>query len=532
MPFPHISDQTLAGVARWVAARMARVDRPGLAERASGIAGRHIHEPRLKADIFAEVAASRLARGHTPRHLRQAYAAELTCADAHYAAGRKGEAAQSVAKALLLAFHRVPHLDGLSSPLAEDAQRFTAPLRRSRTMRALRAGRGRKEAAVAPPADRPVRILIAYSANKNFLAELISRYEGHPGAELRVLDTAADPELAPLAKGMGRMITRGLGGQVAYGQQAEAALRPHLDWADVVFIDWCAAAAAFFTLVDPGTARIVVRLHSYEAFTYWPHLVDFSRVSDLVFVSEHLRDLCTSAVPRLKEPGGPQLHVIDNAVILGRFVRPKNPAARFAVGLLGTSQVAKDPRWALEVLRLVRQKDTRYRLHLIGSPLTAAGSPGAERYHRAFSKELAPLEAAGWARQLGRTEDVPGALTEVGVILNSSVREGWPLSVVEGAVSGAVPVVRDWPYFSATPHGAGALFPSSWIVATPAEAADRILAVTASEETWLEAGREASEHALGSWDWAVVGQRCDRLLMGPDRDVCSPSENAIGKAAE
>ncbi|MFI5754732.1 glycosyltransferase [Streptomyces sp. NPDC051569] len=106
------------------------------------------------------------------------------------------------------------------------------------------------------------------------------------------------------------------------------------------------------------------------------------------------------------------------------------------------------------------------------------------------------------------------------------------LSVVEGAVSGAVPVVRDWPYFSATPHGAGALFPSSWIVATPAEAADRILAVTASEETWLEAGREASEHALGSWDWAVVGQRCDRLLMGPDRDVCSPSENAIGKAAE
>ncbi|RDG39750.1 glycosyltransferase family protein [Streptomyces corynorhini] len=510
---------------------MAKTDSPGLAERVLGIAAHRVRDSRLKADVLAEAAESRFALGYTPRHLRQAYAAELACADGHLKAGRQNEAAASVAKALLLAFHRGPHLDSLSSPLATDPRAFTAPLRGSAAMRVLRAGPGREEAVAAPPADRPLRLLVAYSANKNFLAEVIARYEHHPGVELRVLDTAADPGLAPLAKGMGRMTGRRLGGQQAYGRQAEAALRPHLDWADVVFIDWCAAAAAFFTLVDPGTTRIVVRLHSYEALTHWPHLVDFSRVDDLVFVSEHLRDLSVSAVPGLGEKSAPRLHVIDNAVLTRRFVRPKTPDARFTLGLMGTSQIAKDPRWALEVLRLVRREDARYRLQLVGGPFNSA-APGVERYRRAYEAELAPLRESGAARQLGRSEDVPAAFTEIGVVLSSSVRESWSLSTVEGAASAAVPVVRDWPFFAGTPHGARTLFPESWVVTTPAEAAARVREVTATEESWLAAGRAASAHALATWDWERTGAHFDRLLLDRAPDICSPGHITIGKAAE
>ncbi|MER5882258.1 hypothetical protein ABT160_00345 [Streptomyces sp. NPDC001941] len=532
MPTPEIPDERLANVARWAISRMSRSEHALVAERVVGYAGHRVQDARLRADLLTDAAEARLAKGYVPRHLLKAYAAELECADAAHDAGSRKAAASYLAKALLLAFHRVPHVDGLTSPLAERPRRFTAPLRESTAAKALRKARGRKGPAAEPPADRPLRLLVAHHGNDNFLKPLLSRYADHPEVELRVLDTAADPVLAPLTKGMGRMIQRALGGQPEYGKEAEAALRPHLDWADTVFIDWCAAAAAFFTLVDPRDTRVVVRLHSYEAFSYWPHLVDFSRVDDLVFVSEHLRDLCVAAVPRLKEPRAPRMHVIDNAVALQPFVRPKTPDARFTLGLVGVSQVAKDPQWALEVLKVLRQKDKRFRLHLIGTPLSPDGGPAAARYHRAYGRELRRLERAGAVRQVGQTPDVAGALSEVGVVLSSSVRESWHLGLVEGAAAGAVPVVRDWPFFADKPHGARALFPEAWVVTTPEEAAERILAATATEDGWLKAGHEASEHALVTWDWETVKGHFDRLLLGGRGDVCSSGEEALGKAAE
>ncbi|WP_327246376.1 glycosyltransferase family 4 protein [Streptomyces sp. NBC_01320] len=517
MSTPQIPDEFLAKVARRATARMARTDRPFLAERVLGITAHRVRDRRLKADLLGAAADTQLSRGLVPRHLVQAYGAELACADADLKAGRKKEAAASCTRALQLAFHRAAHFDGYASPLAADPGGFTAPLRRSRTLRAMRSSRTRAEQAVAPPTDRPVRILFAHSGNDNFLPVITGHFAQTTGVETRILDTSADPALAPLANKMGRMAALALGAGAEYGRQAEAVLRPHLDWADVVFIDWSTAAAAFFTLVDPGTTRIVVRLHSYEAFSHWPQLTGFSRVDDVVFVSEHLRDLAVEAVPGLTEPDGPRIHVIDNAVSLPRFTRPKPPEARFALGLVGVGQVAKDPLWALEVLRLLRRRDTRYTLHLVGALPAPDASPAVRRYHDALSEALAPLQAAGAIRLLGPTEDVPAVLAEIGTILSTSLRESWHLGLVEGAASGAVPVVRDWPFFAGRPHGPRTLFPDAWVITTPAEAAERILALTSDEEAWRKAGHEASEHALAAWDWETVKRGFDRLLLGAER---------------
>jgi glycosyltransferase involved in cell wall biosynthesis len=107
---------------------------------------------------------------------------------------------------------------------------------------------------------------------------------------------------------------------------------------------------------------------------------------------------------------------------------------------------------------------------------------------------------------------VPEALRDVGVILSSSVRESFHASVVEGAASGAVPVVRDWPFFAGKANGARTLFPSDWVVETPEQAVERILLTTASDEVWQARGASATEHALREWDWSVVKQRYDELL--------------------
>ncbi|MED7824253.1 glycosyltransferase [Streptomyces chiangmaiensis] len=497
---------------------LARAGAPALGARLLNVLAHRIPGRRLKADLLVEAAELELSRGLTPRRLKAAYAAELACADMLLKEGNKAAATASAAKALMLAFHRVPHLDGLTSPLAEDPQGFTAALQRSRVMRLMAKPRGRTAPAAPPPDGRPLRLLVVNRANANFLPIITDWYERHPDVEVRTLDLAADPDLASLAKGLGRMMARAVGGQAAYGRAAEQALRPYLDWADTVFVDWCSAGAAFLTLVDPGTTRVVVRLHSFEAFSYWPHVMDFSRVDDLLFVGAHVRDLTTAAVPRLLAEDAPRLSVIHNAMDLSSYRRPKHSDARFTLGLVGVGQVAKDPRWAVEVLRLLRKQDDRYRLLLVGDDLNTEISPAVGRYRGRLEQDLAKLEASGAVRHIGQTDDVPAALEEVGTILSTSVRESFHCALVEGAASGAVPVVRDWPFFANGDNGARTLFPQEWVVGTPEEAARRILGVTATEETWLKAGHAASEHALSAWDWTVVRDDFDRLFLGGQRN--------------
>jgi glycosyltransferase involved in cell wall biosynthesis len=107
---------------------------------------------------------------------------------------------------------------------------------------------------------------------------------------------------------------------------------------------------------------------------------------------------------------------------------------------------------------------------------------------------------------------VPAALSEVGVILSTSVRESFHLGLIEGAASGAVPVVRDWPFFAGRAHSARSIFPADWIIDTPAQAAERILTCTADEQTWRKTGEAAAAHAVATWDWSVTQTEYDRLL--------------------
>ncbi len=469
---------------------------------------------RHRANLLGTVAERLIDRGITPPMLRDAVAAELDYADKLHRAGDAEGAAASVLQAVRLGFHRAVHLDTTTSPLAENPREFTAPLRSSAAVAAVSRRRGRQLPAAPPPAGRPARIIVATHGNTNFVGQLSDHLVEHPDAEIRELDLATVGKAATLPRDPRRMLAALLADEGPAFALAEKSLREHLDWADVVFIDWVTPLVRLLTMVDPGTTRIVVRLHSYEAFTPWPHLLDLSRIDDFIFVSDHLKDLTIAQVPALEAPGGPRVHVVPNAMDLKRFVRPKADDARFTVGLIGYQVVAKDPRWALAVLRELRAHDPRYRLRLVGHPFDRRLSAAADAYGEAFERELEALRAEGAIEDYGFTTDLPEAAVGIGSILCSSVREGSPVALIEAAASGAVPVVRDWPFFAATEHGPRTLYPSEWVVETPAEAAARILAATKDLPSWRATSAAVSAEVVARWDIAATGDAYEALLLG------------------
>jgi glycosyltransferase involved in cell wall biosynthesis len=354
-----------------------------------------------------------------------------------------------------------------------------------------------------------VRLLVATRINADFLGEIRAHFGSHDGFEMRFVDFADVHELDRFAKNPDKIVFQALAGKPGLPKVAEAAFREHLDWADVVFVEWCTALAALLTQADPRDTRVVVRMHSYEAFTLWPHLMDFSRVDDLVFVSEHLRDLAVAAIPGLQQEDRPRLHVVANAMELQRFVRPKtSDDVRFTLGVIGASKMVKDPRWAIDVVRELRRHDERYRLVLVRGKLQDQSAP-AQAYAADLRRDLAELEPSGAVQVLGHTDDVPAVLEGIGVALSSSVRESFHMGLVEAVASGALPVVRDWPFF---PGAARELFPADWVVDTPGHAAERILALTQDAEVWRPAAAEASRHVRERWDWPVVRTSFEELF--------------------
>ncbi|BCJ42947.1 hypothetical protein GCM10010168_03130 [Actinoplanes ianthinogenes] len=502
---------------RWterVAERLIELDLPAEAGAVRVAAARRARHTVAGADSLETAAHAEFAAGRIPVFLRAAAAAQLHLADRALARDDLVEATRRFAKVIPLLFNRAVHFDSLTSPSARDPYGYLGDLHASATGRALAAPRGRLVPAAPPPAGRPHRLLFVTHTNVYFLTEIIERYRNRPDVEVRHLELTTDPDVTLLSKQTGRLIRHQLGGASDYGDALHDVFAPDLEWADTVFVDWCLGHAAMLATLDPGTARVIVRLHSYEAFTVFPHLLDLSRVDDLVFVSEPLREFATAAIPRLRQSGAPRTPVLTNAARLERYRRPKPDAARFTLGLVGVGAIAKDPRWAFRVLRDLRRHDERYRLVLIGKELDEGPNPTAAAYFAEYAADVADLERRGVLRRTGQTGDVPGALAEVGVVLSTSVRESFHLGLIEGAASGAVPVVRDWPFFAGQRAGARSIFPADWVVRDPAEAVRRILDRTATEETWRAAGAAAADHALATWDWSVTATEYDELILG------------------
>ena len=476
-----------------------------------------LRRPVSKADLGGHLVGWSFGAGERPANLDQAVRHELQYADALLAKADFGGAINAFLNATRMAFYRGIQLDATTSALAEQPDTYLAPFDESQTMERIRPRAGRREQAVEVPRDRPFRLLLVSDGNTNFLGDLIAYAEQEWRAEVRVLgpkDLSASGRWRG-QQGIRRRLMSELRGDGKARAAAEEDLREHLDWADACYVEWCTPMTHYVQLADPGSTRIIVRLHSYEAWTMWPQLLDFTRLDSLVFDSDHIRELVERSVPGLKEMG--LSTVTPNAMDLARFDLPKTAAAeaRFNLVVVGRSVVAKDIAWAVEVVEAVRRHDPRYRLKIIGSDFHDTGSPAFMRYRDYANSALDRLDAAGGLIRFGRTEDVPAALRDCGVIISSSVREGSPLSVLEGAASGAVPVVRDWPYFKRLDHGPRMLYPADWVVDSVEEAATAILEATADEGTWREKSAAAREFALAEYDLTQVQAQYGALFWGP-----------------
>lgn len=459
--------------------------------------------------LVVQRSALELRLGHIPSDLWQRIADLLHAADRSLAAGLHTAAGSRLQEAFNLAFHRALHFEDQPSPLAIDPDIFLAPFRASKAFGDLVRPSGLTRPSRPPVTGRPRRLLVTTFMNWNFVGEIVKDYGATDGVEVRTLDLR-DMVDGPWRAQPVDLVQRRL--RQAHGIDdvlPPPEVREAFDWADTVFVEWGHRALPWVSLLADLEARVVARVHSYEAFTPMPMHTDWSGVDDLVFVSPHIRALVVASVPALA--GGPRLHTIPNRNLLGTFERPKHPGSEHTLGLVGWNNVTKDPQWALDLLESLREHDDRWRLRLIGDPFPMSNLTGPSM---AYRDELnARIHALGDAvERPGFTTDVPEALRHVGVIVSSSRREGTHEGMLQGVASGAFPVVRNWPYVARW-GGASTIVPDEWIVETAQEGARMLLKAAEDDATFAERRRAMAEWTIARYDWSVVRPQLDALLL-------------------
>ncbi|WP_098482925.1 glycosyltransferase [Georgenia soli] len=515
-------DGSAAARARWTGHLLLGRGRPGEAAAVLATAERAERAPARRAELAAARALAELAAGHEPADLDDcirgalaladdALGADALDADALRDSGQAehadlDRAALRLFEALSLAFHPSRHFGARRSPLLAAPDDFMAPFRASRAF-------ARLGASPAPRARRPRtrtrRLLVVAAGNFTFVRDIVADYRGTDGLEVRTLDLDD---------------VRGLGNQLDVKELTRARLRrgttgerlpvpesvaETLDWADTILVEWGHRALAWVSLLEGLDARIVARVHRYEALTPLPMLTDWSAVDDAVFISPAFRDVVRRTAPAVE---GTRLAVVPNRADLAACRREKTPDAARTVALVGWDRMVKDPAWALDVLDRLRARDERWRLLLIGSDTPSEPWPEAREY---FARVQERIDAAGGAVEVrGHTDDVPGALREVGVILSTSLQESAHVSLLQGVASGALPVVRDWPDLAGW-GGPAELYPRDWVVTTPDEAAARVIAAGAEPHAG-DAARTAQAWAVDNRDWAAVRPRFDAVVLGAE----------------
>ena len=252
-------------------------------------------------------------------------------------------------------------------------------------------------------------------------------------------------------------------------------LAQRLGGADVVFADWCDPGALFASHLIPDGTRLVIRMHRVDATKAWAQLVRWSRVAEVLLVSRHVEAF---VAPQLARPGAPlptRLTVVNNIIDVERYRRPKHAGAHRRIAMVGWGRRVKDPIFAVQILRELLRDDPTWRLHLIGRDFADSALVPVADYLARFRELTADPSIRDAIVWVGFTRRLEEALDDCGFALSTSVVEGWPVGVVEAAVSGCVPVIRDWPQV-ATLDGARTIYADApeWVVTTPEEAAERI----------------------------------------------------------
>ena len=266
---------------------------------------------------------------------------------------------------------------------------------------------------------------------------------------------------------------------------------PKITKCDIYFVEWLNQNTIWALCHLPKNKRIIVRVHSYEAFSYFSAVIDFGRIECLIFISHAIKDAFVELWGWIIPPDI-KIVVLDNIRNKERLGDNSkglldSKVRRWSLGMVQYSDEVKDLQFALRVFESLRRRDARYTLHLAGKPIL-------DQENNSF-KYIQKLKMEFGENSIiihGYVTDIGSFYKSIGHILSTSMREGSHESIIEGLYFGCIPAIRNWPLL-ASYSGAKKAFPDYEIFDREYEMENWIIRCTADFDKLSVDARSHSE---------------------------------------
>ncbi len=268
-------------------------------------------------------------------------------------------------------------------------------------------------------------------------------------------------------------------------------------WADISWFEWCDELVEYGSKHKTSKEKkIVCRLHSYEAFTYYPTKVNWKNVDKLILISKSIQNYILETY----KINADITEVIPNGVDLQQLnIRERGPG--FKLAYVGYINYKKGPMLLLQTLKALFDSDNRYKLYLAGS----FQDPRYLLYFNQMVKEMGLSDSfffEGWQA------DIDKWLENKDYIICSSVLESQNMSIMQAMAKGIKPVIHNF-------VGAREIYPEKYVWNTIDEAIAMIKDGTYSSE-------EYRTFILENYE---IGKQCNKISSALD-SLWSPEHKA------
>jgi glycosyltransferase involved in cell wall biosynthesis len=205
--------------------------------------------------------------------------------------------------------------------------------------------------------------------------------------------------------------------------------------AKLIWVDWCDSNAHDVAEYKVDIPKIL-RVHAYEAFTLIPQYLDFDAFKQVIFVAPHIREYIEHAIRK------PITHarVIPNGVQLDKFSIAKDKKRNNKVAWAGFV----DRKKGAGELMMIAKHFPDYQFHVA----CRFNEQDTLEYYRQMAPDNMVIEP--YAYKLNEF------FKDKTYYLNTSIREGCPITPLEAMAAGLKPIIRHW-------YGAVDYLPEYWL---------------------------------------------------------------------
>ena len=206
-----------------------------------------------------------------------------------------------------------------------------------------------------------------------------------------------------------------------------------MKWAEIIWVEWANENAIAASYLKPSFKKLFIRLHRYEAFDFYPLLIDWTRVDNLVIVNNYNKDIFDEKNLNIDNN---KIKLIANGIDINRLSFHEHSHG-YNIAWVSHIALVKNLHFAIEILRKLLEKDDKYMLHIAGNFTDIV-------YEKYIKQSIKNMNLAKNVIFYDWVNDINEWLNDKNYLLSTSVSEGHPFNIIEAMAKGIKPVVNNF----------------------------------------------------------------------------------------